>query len=98
MTTSVFMIVIASINEGEEKALNTYLQGLIKLYDNVSARVMHNYHITSRMVGENPVDMVSVIAFPNREAIAEVYDSEEYQVLIRFRDQAFRRLEVLLSA
>ena len=97
MSTKVILIIIATINPSEKDSLTYYLQEMNKLYQEVGANQIKKYQITESLIGEETANLVSIMEFPNREAMEKVFKSEEYKKLVPYREKAFIKVTAMIS-
>ena len=55
------------------------------------------YQIIERIVGTAAAQFLVIMEFPNKEAIKEVLDSEEYKALLPYRDKGYTSLNVFIG-
>ena len=86
MTTKVLAMV--TINEGEPQALAHYLKVTEMLMTRVDAKITKRFHVKEVVIGE-PLKTVILTEYPNRDAVTQVFESEEYKALKATREKAF---------
>jgi len=94
---TVNLIIVAKINPAEKEALNQYLEGVAQLYQQVGAQSINKYKISEASIGEYTPSIISIMQFPNKESLDNVFESTAYQALIPFRDKAFLKVESYIS-
>ncbi|MTI32139.1 DUF1330 domain-containing protein [Xanthovirga aplysinae] len=95
--SKVNLIIVAKINPKESEALTHYLGNVGKLFEQVKAKPVGRYQISEASIGEYTPSAVTVVEFPNKEAVNEVFDSEAYKELLPYREKAFTKLEAYIS-
>ncbi len=93
----VVLIILATINPNEKEALNHYLEQMNMLYEQVEAIQISKYKISESLMGENSPNLVSILEFPNQDALDKVFKSEKYKTLKPFREKAFLQVEAHVS-
>lgn len=94
---NVIMIVTAQINPNEKEALDEYLKKSGSIFKNAGGEPVHKYKIAGQIVGNNSMDLVSIMEFPSHDALKDVFEGDEYQKLLPLREKGFLKLEVYLS-
>lgn len=93
----VIMIVTAQINPNEKEALDEYLKKSGPIFKNAGGKPVNKYKIANQIVGENSIDLVSIMEFPGNEILEAVFEGDEYQALLPLREKGFLKLEVYVS-
>ena len=93
----VILIIVATINPNEKEALNYYLEQMDVLYEEVEAKPIGKYKIDESIIGDNSPNLVSIMEFPNQDALDKVFKSEKYKTLKPYREKAFIKVEAHLS-
>ena len=95
MTVSV--IALVTINEDEPVALARYMQTTEPLLEKANAKIVSRFAVNEVVVGHRPAKMIVIVEYPNRAAVASVFESEEYRELIPIRDAAFLDYQVTIA-
>ena len=94
---TVNLIIVAKINPAEKEALNQYLEGVAKLYQEVGAQSINKYKVSEASIGDYSPSIVSIMQFRDRDSLDNVFESTAYQALIPLRDKAFLKVESYIS-
>ncbi|MGH1338924.1 MAG: DUF1330 domain-containing protein [Aureispira sp.] len=89
--------IVATINPNGKKELAHYLEKVGLLYKKVEAKSVNKFKITEPLIGDYSPSLVSIMEFPNRKALNDVFESEAYKELLPYREKAFSRLEAYIS-
>lgn len=91
------MIITASINPQEPEALKNYIEKSSPLFKAAGGQTISKYTISNSLVGTTQLNLVKIMEFPSRLALESVFEGQEYQKLLAFRDKAFLTLNIYLS-
>lgn len=91
------LIVIAHLNPNGTEALSKYLEGMKALNEKAQAKPIAKYEINQSIIGSSILSYVAVMEFSDEASIHQLFKSDEYQKLIRFREQAFTRVDAFIS-
>ena len=86
---TVKVVALVTINEDQPFALARYLELTTPVLDRVGAEIVARYQLDAEIVGSRPAHTVIVVDYPSRDAVDEVFSSQEYEAAKPFRDQAF---------
>lgn len=93
----IILIIIGFLNPLEKEAFDHYSASINVLYQEVGATVTDRFPILKTALGDEKPDFILVVEFPNQEALQKLFSSEEYKVLIPFREKAFEKLNAFIS-
>ena len=96
MNEKATLIVTASPNPNEMESVQGYLQGVLPLLMGAGGKLVKRLKVNEVILG-NPSGMVLVMDFDSDEAIAALFESDEYAALIPMRDQGFAEMNILLT-
>ena len=96
MNEKATLIVTASPNPNEMESVQGYLQGVLPLLMGAGGKLVKRLKVNEVILG-NPSGMVLVMDFDSDEAIAALFESDEYAALITMRDQGFAEMNILLT-
>ncbi|MBI2273554.1 MAG: DUF1330 domain-containing protein [Bacteroidetes bacterium] len=91
------LIVTAQLNPNGSEALSKYLEGMKALNEKAQAKPLAKYEINETIIGSSKLSYVAVMEFPDEASIHQLFASDEYQKLLKFRDQAFIRVDAFIS-
>lgn len=94
---TVKLTILASVNQAEKEALSAYLEGVAPLYKKVNANPVIKSKFSESFIGNEEASLVSVMEFPTRAAVDEVFNSNAYKALLPLREKAFTRLEAYIG-
>jgi uncharacterized protein (DUF1330 family) len=95
--SKVNLTIVASINPEGKEELTHYIEKVGELYKKVNATSINKFKVTESLIGNYIPNLVSIMEFPNRTSLNDVFESEEYKKLIPFREKAFSKLEAYIS-
>ncbi|MEO9849521.1 MAG: DUF1330 domain-containing protein [Reichenbachiella sp.] len=93
----IILIIIASINPAEKEAAENYIKQVTAMQEAAGAVALYRFPISENFIGDMEVDVAAAIEFPSQEAFDSVFESEEYKLLIPFRDKGFSVLNAFIS-
>ncbi|MFS4580679.1 DUF1330 domain-containing protein [Phaeobacter sp. C3_T13_0] len=88
------VLAMTSMKVGGSKALEQYLFIVGGLMEAAGARLISRYEVTETLCGSEPPHYVSIIEYPNDQAIRMVFDHPDYRSLEQVKDLAFSRYDV----
>lgn len=97
MTLPVFLHIEATPNPDEKDALKTYLSrvpDLIKLHGGVP---IATYDVERAFDGGITPKVFTVVSFPSRESIDNLFSDEAYKAIVPIRDRGFRHLRFYVT-
>lgn len=97
MTNNTTLVVTSSPNPKEVQALQEYVQGVMPLLLNLGGTIIKRSRITHVYHGKQSFTFLLVMDFPSKKALTEMFDSEEYQVLIPKRNRGFVDINILYA-
>ncbi|NBZ87560.1 DUF1330 domain-containing protein [Stagnihabitans tardus] len=78
-----------TVAEDQPVALAAYFKVTQPLLEAAGGRIIKRFRLTDPVVGQMPSQTVVIVEYPSRAAVAQVFDSPEYQAIIPIRDIAF---------
>lgn len=91
------LLVTAQTNPEEHEALQAYVSASGELFKAAGAKPLNKFKIASQIIGNHSMDLISILEFPNADALAKVFDDEAYKALLPLRELAFTKLEAYVS-
>jgi uncharacterized protein (DUF1330 family) len=88
------VIALVTINENAAIELAAYMALTTPLLANANAKITHRFNVAETVIGRQPAKCVIIVEYPNREALGQVFDSEDYAKATVFRDIAFLEYHV----
>lgn len=98
MSQKLLMIVNATLNLNEKEAFTHYSEHSAPLFKKAGGIPVSKHKILETLIGGHELSVVSVMEFPEKQVILNVFESEEYKELLTFRDKAFSKLEVFIGS
>ena len=90
------LIVTAIPNPNEMASVQEYLQRVLPLLMGAGGKLVKRLKVDKVMDG-NPSGMVLVMDFDSAEAVAALFESDDYAALLPVRDQGFAEMNILLT-
>lgn len=97
MSEKVLMIVNATPNPKEQEAYEYYASHVGPIFKQFGGMPFAKYKVSETIVGNQAIQVVAIMQFPNDNAIKNAFDSEAYKSLLPYRNKAFSNLTVLIS-
>jgi len=97
MSDKKIMIVNALLNVKEKEAFEYYSEHSVPLFKNAGAESIAKHRVEETLIGAEKIHVVSILEFPTRQAIKDVFESEAYKALLPYRDKAFMKLDVFIG-
>lgn len=97
MSAKPLMIVNAILNPDEKEAFDYYSEHAAPMFKKAGGRPIAKHKITETLIGDHKLNVVSIMEFPDKQAILSVFESEENIELHTFRDRAFSDLNVFIG-
>ncbi len=91
---TVKVVALTSVNEDNIDALNTYIGVTTPLLEQVGARIVETYQTEKPVVGAVLPQTVTVVEYPDLDAVHRVFDGAEYTGLRHIREQAFTHYQI----
>lgn len=91
---SVYVLVLVRINEAEPRALARYLDMLFPLLASVGADIIERFLVNEVVGKARAGKTLMIVAFPNEDAVREVFGSKTYQNAQPLRDLAFEEYQI----
>lgn len=86
---SVHVLALTTVNPDNPEALSAYIATTTPLLKEAGAEIVERYYVVEPIVGGPPAKVVTVVRYPDREAIRHVFEHAEYQTLREIREAAF---------
>lgn len=90
------VLAMTTLNPDETEAVKTYVSVSGSLLEKLGAKVISQRETLVTLAGEDAPQYVTLIEYPDRSAIEEVFESETYQMLKPVRDRAFKQYKVCI--
>ncbi|PIB27679.1 DUF1330 domain-containing protein [Maribacter sp. 4G9] len=91
------LITIGLINQDDKEALDLYLKKIDEFYSKLGAKVVAEYQVNITVLGNKKADFITIVEFPNKSAVENLFYGEEYIKILPYRNKAFIRVEAYLS-
>ncbi|WP_298510289.1 DUF1330 domain-containing protein [uncultured Kordia sp.] len=89
--------IVGTINPEGKEQLSHYIEKVGDLYKKVNAKPVNKFKVTKPLIGAYTPNIVSIMEFPDMDALNAVFESDAYQALIPYREKAFSKLEAYIS-
>ena len=93
---TVTVVALTSVNEEAVDALSTYMGTTSILLERAEAKIVSRMEISETIVGASGAKTITVVEYPSRSALSQVFDSAEYGLLKEIRKQAFSHYHILM--
>lgn len=90
------LIASLTINENEPEALQTYFEIANPLVEKFGGQVLRTLEVGREIVGDKPSEMILLVEYPSRDAVDELFKSDEYKSTIPYRQKAFHVYNICL--
>ncbi len=71
-----------------------YLGTTKPLLEEAGAEIIQGYEISETLIGQALPEMVTVVRYPDRDAVDKVFQSAEYHALRKIRERAFLNYQI----
>ncbi|THH38107.1 DUF1330 domain-containing protein [Aliishimia ponticola] len=95
---TVTIVALTTVNTENLDDVSTYLGTTTPLLDKAGARIVTRCEVARTIVGQLTPSMLTIVEYPNEDAIASVFESAEYGYLQEVRERAFLQYEVYQTA
>lgn len=96
MTDKATLVVTAVPNPNEMESVQAYLHGVLPLLMGAGGTLVRRLK-TNKVVNGRPTGMVLVMDFESADAVAAMFESDEYRALVPARDQGFTEMNILIA-
>ena len=95
---TVTVIALVTINDNAPEALAAYFRVTGPLLEKVGAKIVQRFKISETVIGLEPTQSVVIVEYPSRDAVDQVFGSDEYQTIKEIRDKAFSYYQISIVA
>ena len=96
MSEKTTLVVTAVPNPQEMESVQAYLQGVLPLLKGAGGQLVKRLKV-GKLIHGNPSGMVLVMDFDSVDAIAAMFESDEYAALVPVRDRGFAEMNIQLT-
>jgi uncharacterized protein (DUF1330 family) len=96
MDNKTTLVVTAVPNPNEMESVQEYLQSVMPLFKGAGGMLVKRLKL-DKVISGKPSGMALVMDFDSAEAVAELFESDEYAALIPTRDRGFTEMNILLT-
>lgn len=89
---SAIMITVGILAKNGAEELERYAHGVIPLLEQAGVKILGRYQGHEMLVGEDLFDLVSVMEFPDVDAMKKFLNSDAYAAMVPHRTKAFKFL------
>jgi len=97
MTNPIFLIIEASPDPDNLKALQGYLDQAPAISKKYGAIPIASYDIDTALDSQETPAKFLVISFPDRDSISGLFNDPDYQTLIPLREQGFKSIRYFVA-
>ena len=90
------VLALTTLNPDQTEALSTYMATTSPLLEQAKARVVQTYNTQSTLIGETVPNTVTIVEYPDMDAVNFVFQSAEYGLLKEIRAQAFSNYQIAI--
>lgn len=94
MSEKTTLIVSSAPSSDGQDAMQEYVQGVMPLLLALGGVVVKRSIFTEAYHGDKFFTYLLVMDFPSKQAVVEMFDSEDYQRLIPARDRGFANIHI----
>ena len=87
---------LTCVNENCPEDLATYLATTTPLLQKAGAKILFRVGVDKTIVGQSSAKYLTLVEYPDEEAIRMVFESSEYGLLKEVRERAFSHYEIFL--
>ena len=91
------LLAMISINPNAEEALDKYLGVVGPLMQTAGAKILDRFELIDSIAGKKEIQYVTLIEYPDEDAVKQVFDSEEYRSLDDVKRVAFSNYQVSMA-
>jgi uncharacterized protein (DUF1330 family) len=91
------LVVTAMPNPSEQDDLTQYLTQVTQLLMAAGGELVSRCKVSESLAGNGGYAMVLVMRFKDADTIRDVFASESYKSLIKFRDNAFSSIDISIA-
>ena len=95
--SEVILITLAQPNPEEQEALMHYLTESLEVGKKYNAEIISRFDVMEHLIGNRPSFIVGVAKLDSAETVKAMFESEEYKVLIPYREKAFKSINLYIS-
>lgn len=92
------VLAMTSIKADGSEALEKYVSVVTPLMEAAGAKLINRYEVLENLSGSEIPHYVSIIEYPNDQAIRMVFEHPDYHLLKQVKDMAFSRYDVCVLA
>ena len=96
MDNKTTLVVTAVPNPNEMESVQEYLQSVMPLFKGAGGKLVKRLKL-DKVISGKPSGMALVMDFDSAEAVADLFESDEYFALIPTRDRGFTEMNILLT-
>lgn len=86
------------LNLDAEEALKIYLDVTGPLLAKAGAQIISQHEVVETIAGQDLPKFVTLVEYPSREAVDQVFESDAYRAIKPMRDKVFQRYDVCVLA
>jgi uncharacterized protein (DUF1330 family) len=86
---TVRVLALTSVNPNDTESLSIYMATTSPLMERANAKILTSYAIAETIVGDAMPATVTIVEYPDMNAVQSVFQSSEYGLLKEIRAKAF---------
>ncbi len=94
----VTVLAMTVLNPNAEKALTTYLDVIGPLMEKAGAQIISQHEVIETITGQDVPKFITLVGYPSRAAVDDVFEHDAYHAIKSVRDQAFQRYDICVLA
>ena len=87
---------LTTVRPENTEELSIYMATTSPLLQQAGAKILARFPIAETVVGQTEPTMLTIVEYPNHDAVSLVFDSSEYGLLSEVRQKAFSTYEIFM--
>lgn len=97
MTDKTTLIVTSNPIPEHQEELNEYVKGVMPLLLNLGGVIIKRSLVTDTYHGSKHFTFLLVMDFPSRKSLVEMFESDDYKILIPMREKGFKTIDIFFA-
>lgn len=97
MSEKTVMVVNATPNPNEQEAYEYYASKVGPIFKKHGGIPYKKFKVLETIIGNENTQIVAVMEFPDKDAIINAFASEDYKILLPYRNKALSNLSVFIA-
>lgn len=86
---SVLIFAETTVNPDKPDALTAYMATTSPLLEKVGATIVQRYEVVEHVMGDTPAKFITIVRYPSREAVDQLFKCPQYKSLDKIKEEAF---------